>query len=573
MNIDKEFPKGLLRPELFMGVLSSVAAYSVKVNLNDAGAPSGSHFSGSRYGKGEVGEFVLIEGQLNLLLGRIIEVNLPESERKGVTPRYDGTPALDALGSIQLLGTVCMESLRVTAGIEAYPRLGDRVYAAPVKFVSKIPTLMEKTQEEDQVALSIGSIDVGFDSADSRVQIRPEKLFGRHCAILGATGGGKSWTTAKLIEECLKYNCKIVLLDATGEYRKFAGANILNTHLGTVPQARLANESIESSLPPSMQTESDFIAMFKPSPGVQAPKFREALVSLRMTFKDPAISENGFLKKMFRPYTDLDALIVRKDLAEVAQNPAAPINIHKLVGQIKHECVYENETQYGKLNDQTWGYCQTLITRITTIISSKHFSFMFNAPDKQPLSDLFAKFFLNNNCNLLRVCLSGISFEYQCREIVANAIGRYLLNRAREGGFVDNSLLLVVDEAHNFLGRNIGTEDSVSKLDAFELIAKEGRKYGLNICLATQRPRDITESVLSQMGTLLVHRLTNDKDREVVGKACGEIDRASSAFLPNLKPGEAAIIGTDFPIPLTLQIRRPTIKPLSDGPNYQKHWK
>lgn len=75
----------------------------------------------------------------------------------------------------------------------------------------------------------------------------------------------------------------------------------------------------------------------------------------------------------------------------------------------------------------------------------------------------------------------------------------------------------------------------MARLDAFELIAKEGRKYGLNICLSTQRPRDITEGVLSQMGTLVVHRLTNDRDREVVERACGEIDRSASSFLPNLK--------------------------------------
>jgi len=104
------------------------------------------------------------------------------------------------------------------------------------------------------------------------------------------------------------------------------------------------------------------------------------------------------------------------------------------------------------------------------------------------------------------------------------------------------------------------------------LIAKEGRKFGLNICLATQRPRDITEGVLSQVGTMIVHRLTNDRDREVVERACGEIDRAASAFLPNLKPGEAAIIGNDFPIPLTIQINEPTTPPQSSGPDFQKSW-
>ncbi len=74
------------------------------------------------------------------------------------------------------------------------------------------------------------------------------------------------------------------------------------------------------------------------------------------------------------------------------------------------------------------------------------------------------------------------------------------------------------------------------------------------------------------MGTLIVHRLTNDQDRSVVERACGEIDRAASAFLPNLLPGEAAIIGTDFPIPLTIQVRAPDTRPRSDGPNYQQHW-
>ncbi|WP_299201308.1 hypothetical protein [uncultured Amphritea sp.] len=94
----------------------------------------------------------------------------------------------------------------------------------------------------------------------------------------------------------------------------------------------------------------------------------------------------------------------------------------------------------------------------------------------------------------------------------------------------------------------------------------------LNICLATQRPRDITEGVLSQMGTLLVHRLTNDRDREVVERACGEIDRSAASFLPNLKQGEVALVGVDFPIPMTVQIDKPANPPKSDGPSFQKIW-
>ena len=142
-KIEEAFPRGLLRPELFIGVLSSVSAQAVRFNLNDAGSPSGAHFLGGRYGKGEVGEFVLIEGQINLLLGRVVEIHLPESERRSVDASHSKVVDLDAVGTIQLLGSVAMDSLRVTAGVESYPRLGDRVYAAPHNFVADLPSLME----------------------------------------------------------------------------------------------------------------------------------------------------------------------------------------------------------------------------------------------------------------------------------------------------------------------------------------------------------------------------------------------------------------------------------------------
>jgi len=178
----------------------------------------------------------------------------------------------------------------------------------------------------------------------------------------------------------------------------------------------------------------------------------------------------------------------------------------------------------------------------------------------------------DSSARVMRVCLGGVSYEYRAREFIVNAIGRTLLNEARNGTFRSRPLLAILDEAHNFLGRSVGYEDAKVNLDAFELIAREGRKYGLNICLATQRPRDLTDGVLSQIGTLIVHRLTNDRDREIVERACGEIDRSASAFLASLRSGEAAIIGVDFPIPLTVQIHRPSNPPASDGPDYQSAW-
>ena len=108
----------------------------------------------------------------------------------------------------------------------------------------------------------------------------------------------------------------------------------------------------------------------------------------------------------------------------------------------------------------------------------------------------------------------------------------------------------------------------LAAFDAFELIAREGRKYGLILCLATQRPRDLTEGVLSQMGAMIVHRLTNAHDRDVVERASGDLDRRVAAFLPTLAPGEAVLVGADIPIPLTIHVQTPKWRPRSTGPQF-----
>lgn len=576
MNI-YESDKGLLLPKLRMGVVSSVNANIARINLKNAGAPSGTYFETGRYGLGEVGEFVLIEGQQSLILGRIVEIRLPESDRRTVTQDYTGATGLDAIGNIQLLGSVSMaDDLSVTAGVDAYPRLGDRVYAAPDQFVALIPTLMEPVAErKDQIRLELGF--VGPTQANV-VTISPEKLFGRHCAILGATGGGKSWTTARIIEECLKYKAKIILLDPSGEYRGVSGEAVAHCHLGA-PVHKAAG-SIACALPPTCFQESDFIALFEPAGKVQGPKFRAAIRSLRLAKLVPDIAPDGLIKKINQEKAPVNAAEMKPGVSEKLDDPRQEFDVKHLVSQIEQECVYPDGfgPQRGMKDLTKWGgesgdfsYCLSLVGRINGVLTSPAFSCVFNCP--QPSLTEQVDSFLSGEDSLLRICLSGISYEYKAREIIANAIGRYLLNKARLGSFRKHPLVVFVDEAHNFLGRSIGAEDSMARLDAFEFLAKEGRKFGVNICLATQRPRDITEGVLSQIGTLLVHRLTNDRDREVVEKACGEIDRSASAFLPNLKPGEAAIIGVDFPIPLTIQMKKPTYRPESEGPNFQKYWK
>lgn len=145
---------------------------------------------------------------------------MPERERGEVSGESQGNKKVDAIGTIQLLGTIDASSFRVDSGIKTYPRLGDRVYSAPLDFISLIPELINRSiddNSENRIGIVLGNISGGSTSI---VTVEPDKLFGRHCAILGATGGGKSWTTAKILEECATYNnSKTIILDATSEYR------------------------------------------------------------------------------------------------------------------------------------------------------------------------------------------------------------------------------------------------------------------------------------------------------------------------------------------------------------------
>lgn len=568
--VSERLERGLLRPQLFMGMISSVSASHARVNLSDASAPSGSHFEARRYGRGEVGELVLIEGQVSLVLGRLIEVRLPELERKTLKPIGDVTVGMDVLGIVQFLGAVRTDTLRVSAGVVSYPRLGDRVYAAPHEFVAQIPRLLDAgLGSGTQVALEIGTVS-GANGAG--ISARPEKLFGRHCAVLGATGGGKSWTVARLVQECAKHSAKVILLDATGEYRSLEGTHVTHCHLGD-PTAQAVG-SVSCSLPASNFQESDFIALFEPAGRVQGPKLREAMRSLRLVKLESTLTTDGLLRKAGRKKKPAEDAL--KKYAAKVEDPATPFDVVRLSEQVFEECVFpsanSDQTVWGAYTDNDRTFCLGLVTRITALVTSRAFAPVFQSTGN-PLAAVVSEFLADRQAKILRICLGGVSYEYMAREFIANAIGRLLLQLARSGRFDKNPLLVFVDEAHNFLGRTVGVEDMGVRLDAFELIAREGRKFGLNVCLATQRPRDLTESVLSQMGTLIVHRLTNDRDRDIVERACGEIDRAASAFLANLRAGEAAIIGVDFPIPLTVQIAEPEIRPMSDGPNYQAAWK
>ena len=135
------------------------------------------------------------------------------------------------------------------------------------------------------------------------------------------------------------------------------------------------------------------------------------------------------------------------------------------------------------------------------------------------------------------------------------------------GGRGSVCLVFTVDEAHQFLNKNIKDEYFESQtLDAFDLITKECRKYVMFLCLATQMPRDIPIGTLSQMGTFIVHRLINELDKKAIESAASSANKSALSFLPILGEGEALLVGVDFPMPLLVKINETDKKPESNTP-------
>jgi uncharacterized protein len=556
-------------PSRYVGTVSHVEPSQVRVNLPRAIKASADHHAGYELLCGQVGEFVVVETDEFALLGRIIEVRLPERERLTVERASEGQPEpANPIGIAALMTSLSLVSGRVVKGIPNHPSVGQRVFSAH-------PWLIKHAIEDGRGGGGSNSIFLASvpHALGTAISIKPGALLGRHCAVLGTTGGGKSWTVARIAEEIARLHGKAILFDATGEYKGLED-RVRHVYLGGNKQnAQDQREFV--SFPYKELSELDLFVLFQPSGAAQAPKLREALRSLKLAKLQPALATGGLLVKQNKQKQPIEQALVANEKQIVVDG--ADYEISLLARQINEECVFPtgqggNAAVYGAivLNEQS--YCTTLVSRIGAIVNAPHTACIFSPGQLPSLPTVIGQFLGDDSQSVLRVSMEDLPFEHHTREIVLNAVGRYLLRLARKGTFSKAPTVALLDEAHQFLNRTLGDEFNRIQLDAFGLIAKEGRKYGLTTLLSTQRPRDIPEDVLSQMGMFIVHRLINERDRQVVEKACGSLDAAAARFLPTLGQGEAILVGADSPIPISVQITPPSAQPETHGPNYEQYW-
>jgi len=279
-------------------------------------------------------------------------------------------------------------------------------------------------------------------------------------------------------------------------------------------------------------------------------------------------------KALKKPFFDL-----YNNFSHEIEDPHASFDIQKLTMQLRRECVYDSNeygndiTRWGDIDKRKYENSTSLFLRTETLVQSPIFKDIFGfGKEKEGEHELTKQIinFLASDKNLFRIGFEKVGYDFQAREILANAIGKFLLSKARNGDFKDSPLVVFIDEAHQYLNKGVKDEYfELTQLNSFDSIAKECRKHGLFLCLATQMPRDIPVGTLSQIGTFIIHRLINHFDKESIANASSSANKSTLDFLPILGAGEAILMGVDFPMPVMLKINKPKVEPNSATPQFK----
>lgn len=553
----------------FIGYVSQVTPQYVKIHFPSSTLLSKFVFSGEEFNGGLVGTYIAIEGENHGFVGQLQEIEVPEKERLSLSETAFKNQEFHPTAKAEILLSFNLFDMdKVTKGANVYPTIGAKVFVCTREFGQRY------VQGFGQKIGNEALLNIGYLNSDNQteVTVSQQSFFGRHCAIVGTTGGGKSWSLSKLIEEVRKNNTKCILLDPTGEY-----ANIQAKHCILAKNAYFSYRKL---------TISDLFFLLKPSERAQAPKLLEAIKTLKTL---EIARNNGGLDKYFPNEEEKRYLhkegqdkedFVRFQRKNYEQIDSDELNfdIKCLARQIQNECIvetnYKNSKLWGPKSETESANCISLVTRTHSFVNDKNYKYLLGidvSDDKEDLAEILIQFMASENQDtLLRIGFEEVGYDFNIREIIANALAKYLLGMARNKAFKERPAIFFLDEAHQFLNKRV-TDDSFTaySLNAFDQIAKECRKYGLFLCVATQMPRDIPVGTLSQMGTFLVHRLINYNDKEAIKQSCATANSSTLSYLPVLGEGEAILTGVDFPMPLLLKISPPINKPDSRTPQFR----
>jgi len=232
-----------------------------------------------------------------------------------------------------------------------------------------------------------------------------------------------------------------------------------------------------------------------------------------------------------------------------------------------------NLPPYKSQHNVFYSYEKKLLSRL----KDSRFDFLFNPGDfkgtagTKDLNNLLNEW-MGSASKLAILDLSGVPFEVL--DITVGLITRFIYDSmfwGRNETYTGKQrpLLLAYEEAHTYLNKN--DTNSYSKL-AVEQVFKEGRKFGLGALVISQRPSEISETILAQVGTFIALRLTNSGDQSIVKSSAPDNLNSLIDLLPSLRTGEAIIVGEAIKIPSRVRIKLNNPRPTSDDPKLVEGW-
>lgn len=538
-----------------------------------------------------VGSYLKIYGNDNAILMAIIEnFSIDVTEKDGVASR---THLIEAspLGIIKD-GT--------------FTRGGDDLTIPPKK--------VEPATEEEIRKIYIDSVNekeqFTFSSLSSnhkiRIPVNGNKFFNKHIAVVGSTGSGKSHTLSAIIQTAVNSkngefslnNSHVIIFDIHSEYKSaFPDANFIDISNLNLPYWLLNSEELEEILLDTGErdnyNQSSVFRKLVTENKKKHNKGKEKIFYDSPLFFDIDEIRNALynLKNETKNSKNTNRIMIIDD-SYTCVNSATDVDTGLLFSEDEKIAKYfEKEFEFHTPKNQNItkgdyadGTLDKFYVRFQEKINQDRLKFLFGEDAKSVSFEDTLKYLLgyNINKNVTVIDLSGVPFEVL--SITVSLISRiifeygYIYKRLRNRVNPDEKLnndipiLLVFEEAHKYVPNSELVKYRSSK-KSIERIAKEGRKYGVTLLLASQRPSEISETIFSQCNNFIAMRLTNPIDQGYVKKLLPDTLGSLIEKMPSLKQGEALLIGESVILPSIVQIDRCDKEPSSNDIPYWELWK
>ncbi len=417
------------------------------------------------------------------------------------------------------------------------------------------------------LSLKLGKYALGED-ADAWID--GNKLFQRHAIVVGSTGSGKSYTMARLLEQIAQLaHANAIVIDVHGEYEPLAQGQGIRRLRVAGPADLEANRGLDDGvlhLPYWLLGYDALLGLLVDRTDHNAPN--QAMLLNR----EVVAAKHAYLKKHKRE--DL--------LANFTVESPIPFDLGALLKRfesLNREMVEGNKEK--KKQGDYHGKLARLITRLETKRTDRRLGFLFQGGKGVMAFDWFERLCValtgpastrEDGCGVKIIDFAEVPSDVL--PLVVGVVSRMVFTLQQWTPPKDrHPIALLCDEAHLYIPDRAQSEASAQGAStAFERIAKEGRKYGVGLLLASQRPSEVSRTVLSQCGNMIAMRLTNMDDQNVVRRMLPDSLGGVSDLLPILDVGEALFVGDASLLPTRVRVDPPTYAPASGTVAFWEDW-